>query len=161
MISLEQFGKEFKRNMHIVDMQAKGLAHEDSLLQPEVRGNCMNWVLGHMLDSRDRVLKMLGEERLITLDQKQIYTNGSDPITEDGEHVIKLEGLVEMFHVGQERIEEGLKQLDVKQLDEMVGKEGNEVRYGDQMQFWYFHDTYHVGQLEYLRQLAGTDDQVI
>ncbi|MEK6255760.1 MAG: DinB family protein [Chloroflexota bacterium] len=161
MINLEQLGKEFKRNTSIVDLQTKLLTHEDSLLQPESRGNCMNWVLGHMLDSRDRVLNMLGEERLVMLDQKEIYTNGSDPITEDGEHVIKLERLLEMFQIGQERIESGIRQLDVKKLDEMVGKEGREVRFGDRLHFWYFHDTYHTGQLEYLRQLTGVDDQVI
>lgn len=161
MISLEQLGQEFGRNMRLVEMQTKGLSHADSLLQPEARGNCMNWVLGHMLDSRDRVLHMLSEERLLTLEQKQIYANGSEPIKEDGELVIRLEHLLEFFHMGQEMIEKALGYLDEAILDEVGGKEGREVRFGDRLHFWYFHDTYHTGQLEYLRQLAGTDDQVI
>lgn len=27
----------------VIKMQTKGLSHEDSLLLPEARGNCMNW----------------------------------------------------------------------------------------------------------------------
>lgn len=160
MISLEQLGKEFARNTRVIEMQIEGLTHEDSLLQPDMRGNCMNWVLGHIAVNRDRVLKMIGDKLLLTEEQQSRYMHGSDAITQDGEDVIRLEGLLELLQTGQERIEAGLAQLDPSKLDEMVGEEGK-TRFGDQMHFWYFHETYHTGQTEYLRQLAGTDDKVI
>ena len=160
MISLEQLGKEFMRNVRVIEMQINGLTHEDSLLQPEARGNCMNWVLGHIAASRDSVLKMLDEEPMLTEVEKKRYVNGSEPITQDGEDLIRLERLLELIQAGQERIENALAGLDMSKLEEMVGKDGD-VRLGDRLHFWYFHDTYHTGQTEYLRQLAGTDDQVI
>ena len=160
MISLEQLGKEFKRNTRVIEMQTEGLTHADSLLQPEARGNCMNWVLGHIVASRDTVLKMLGQERLLSESENKRYNNGSEPILEDGEDVIRLERLLELIQEGQERIEESLAKLELKDMDEMVGKKGN-TRFGDRLHFWYFHETYHTGQTEYLRQLAGTDDKVI
>lgn len=35
------------------------------------------------------------------------------------------------------------------------------VSAAQRLHFDYFHDTYHTGQTEILRQVAGTDDQVI
>jgi uncharacterized damage-inducible protein DinB len=160
MISLEQLGKEFMRNVRVIEMQTKGLSHADSLLQPEARGNCMNWVLGHIAASRDSVLKMLDQEPLLTKAENKRYNNGSEPILENGEDVIRLERLLELIQAGQERIEKALAGLEMSKLEEMVGKDGD-VRLGDRLHFWYFHDTYHTGQTEYLRQLAGMDDQVI
>jgi hypothetical protein len=32
---------------------------------------------------------------------------------------------------------------------------------GARLFFYYFHETYHVGQTELLRQLAGRDDKII
>ena len=48
----------FETNYWVVTNQTKGLTHEDSLLQLPFRGNCLNWVLGHCLVSRESVLKM-------------------------------------------------------------------------------------------------------
>jgi hypothetical protein len=36
-----------------------------------------------------------------------------------------------------------------------------EVPVWKRVHFWYFHDTYHVGQTELLRGLAGFTDKVI
>ena len=61
MITPVQLAEAFERNVSIAQMQAKDLTHEDSLLQPPFRGNCLNWVLGHMLSNRDAILGWLGE----------------------------------------------------------------------------------------------------
>jgi|GEM_PF-5021639 len=39
--------------------------------------------------------------------------------------------------------------------------EGADQDVGAQLSFLSWHETYHTGQTEYLRQLAGKDDQVI
>ena len=36
-----------------------------------------------------------------------------------------------------------------------------ETTLGERLVFLHWHETYHVGQLELLRQLAGTNDAVI
>jgi len=38
-----------------------GLTHEDSLLQPQPGGNCLNWVVGHLLFVDQRMLRRLGQ----------------------------------------------------------------------------------------------------
>ena len=52
----------YETNHWVLTRQADGLTHEDSLLQLSFRGNCFNWVVGHVLVSRENVLKMLGIE---------------------------------------------------------------------------------------------------
>lgn len=161
MITLEQLGKEFERNVNVAEMQTKGLSHADSLLQPEARGNCMNWVLGHMVESRDSILGWLGEQGLLTEAERNRYGRHSEPIIEDGEEVIPLERLLELLQEGQRRIEAALGNHTLEDMDRMTGTEGKQRRLGDRLHFYFFHDCYHSGQLEYLRQLAGTNDAVI
>ena len=47
---------------YVVKQQVDDLTHEDSLLQPPFRGNCLNWVLGHIVVHRDKALVTLGEQ---------------------------------------------------------------------------------------------------
>ena len=51
----------FEINYNVIKQQVDGLTHEDSLLQLPFRGNCLNWVLGHILVSRNRALTLIGD----------------------------------------------------------------------------------------------------
>ena len=42
----------YKTNHWVVTNQTDDLTHDDSLLQLPFRGNCLNWILGHILVSR-------------------------------------------------------------------------------------------------------------
>lgn len=52
MIGPQQLAQAYARNTAIIKMQIEGLTHEESLLQPPFRANCLNWVLGHINVSR-------------------------------------------------------------------------------------------------------------
>lgn len=47
-------------NSQAMGLNLDGLTHEDSLVQPP-SGNCINWMLGHLLVHRHRMLETLGE----------------------------------------------------------------------------------------------------
>ena len=49
-----------KMNNRVININLEGITQEESLLSPEPGGNCINWVLGHMLISRDDINKILG-----------------------------------------------------------------------------------------------------
>jgi hypothetical protein len=161
MISKEQLIEAFERNIRIIRMQTKGLSQAESLLQMPFRGNCMNWVVGHILANRDSVLKSLGEKPLLSDQEAKIYKSESKPIVEDVTGVIPLENLMERLALGQERIAEVLVDIDSEEFSKeiQVGEHKRTLR--ERVFFLYFHETYHVGQTEYLRQLAGKDDKVI
>jgi len=62
MISSKALSTAFARNVEIIKMQTEGLTHQDSLLQLPFRGNCLNWVVGHLLTNRCNIIRLLGEE---------------------------------------------------------------------------------------------------
>lgn len=153
--------EDFARNARIIKRQAAGLSHGDSLIQPPVRANCMNWVLGHIVYTRMDMMQHLGAAQFKPGNTLARYATDMEPVLEDAPDVIRLEQL--------------LADLDCNQRDIMAYVNGlsdealaTEVRLGDRamsreqlLRFFLFHDTYHIGNLDLLRQLAGTDDKVL
>lgn len=161
MITIDQLAEGFALNLRLMRMQCDGLSHADSLIQTPYNINCMNWVLGHIATSRDRVLRLVGEEPMLTEKEFNRYKTESDPVEEDGEDVIKLERLLEILTVGQERLTAGFSRLTEEQLLGQVQVGERQVPLGARLHGFYFHDTYHTGQTDLLRQFAGTNDKII
>jgi uncharacterized damage-inducible protein DinB len=160
MITLEQLAQAFERNATIVQMQAKGLTHEDSLRQLPFRGNCFNWIVGHMLASRDDILSWLGEEP-VGGDRAARYRRESDPVVADGDGVVPFDELLSLLAASQERLGKAIPALAESDLQREVLLGTRAAPLGSRLFFLYFHDTYHTGQAEILRQSAGVDDKVI
>jgi len=122
--------------------------------------NCLNWVLGHLADNRDQVLALLGEESVLG-EEAARYRRGSDPVGGDGPGVVPLERLLAVLKEGQERISAALPALteEAAQEEQVVGERRTTL--GERLHFIYFHDTYHVGQTELLRGMAGKTDKII
>jgi uncharacterized damage-inducible protein DinB len=142
-------------------MQSAGLSHADSLIQTPYNINCLNWVLGHLAVNRDRVLSTIGEESLLSEGEFDRYKTESDPIKEDGEDVIKLERLLEILTEGQDKINQGFSKLTETQLSSLIQVGERQIQLGERLHGFYFHDTYHTGQTDMLRQIAGTNDKII
>jgi hypothetical protein len=159
MISSSDLVYYFALNLRVLDRQLDGLTHEDSLLQLPFRGNCMNWVLGHILNNRSYFMRtLLDIEPVVASDVTARYESDSDPVTPDSDDILQLERLVELLNESQEKISERLEAMtdaDFAATDE----NGNTL--GKRLLFFYFHETYHTGQTELLRQLTGVDDKVI
>lgn len=159
MITPNDLVEAFARNVMIIKRQTEGLTHEDSMRQPPSTGNCLNWVLGHMVATRDDILATLGAAPVMG-DAGMRYKRGSDPITTADNDVLRLEELLEWFDRSQQCIADVLGGMDAAALS-------RELTFGDQKStigkwafFLYFHETYHTGQIEIFRQLAGKDDKV-
>ena len=161
MISTQELLEGFARNLNIIQQQTKGLSHEQCLLQPPFRGNCMNWVLGHMAETRNSLLKTLGQEPILTQQECARYGHGSEPVGADGQGAIELERLLHLLQQSQERLAVALPRLTAEDLARKVKDHRGEVPLGNRLFFLYFHETYHTGQTELLRALAGKTDKVI
>lgn len=160
MVTMDYLAQRFGANVQILEAQAEGLSHEDSLLQMPFRANCLNWVLGHVLLSRLTIMRLLGLEDLypISRDELDSYARESEPITEDGAGVLQMERLFELLNATQECITARLVELSDTELT-TPDEKGTTL--GQRLLFYYFHDTYHTGQTELHRQLAGMNDKVI
>ncbi|MFM9105588.1 MAG: DinB family protein [Chloroflexota bacterium] len=160
VLDAAQLASEYAGNARIIARQAAGLTHADSLLQPPVRGNCLNWVLGHIAIHRDYLLEAMSEEKILGEDPVPRYDMGSLPILADGPDVLPLADILDAIGRQQERIAAVLAAITPEHLASEAPK--SEPRtVGEMAAFLYWHETYHVGQTELLRQLAGVDDAVI
>ncbi len=160
-ISAAQLAEAYGRNVGIIKQQTNGLTHDDSLLQPAQRGNCLNWVVGHIVASRDAVLRMLGQEPVLTKETQKRYGTKSEPVLADGSDIVPLETLLANLDESQTRLATTLESSTPEALRKEVPFFSSQRPLEDAVFFLYFHDTYHTGQTEQLRQLAGTDDAII
>jgi hypothetical protein len=157
MLTVDELIRDFERNRRIVATQCEGLSHADSLVQPAFASNCLNWTVGHLVVHRDKVLQTAGAEGVLDAETFARYTNESDPVTGDGPEIRTLEELLAALDETQARLTTALPAAD------MNGPSGHErfPTVGERIRFFYFHDTYHTGQTELLRAMAGRDDKVI
>ena len=161
MINATDLADAFARNVNVIKMQTEGLTHEDSLRQLPFRSNCLNWVLGHLAENRDHVLELLGEPPQIG-ELSSRYKRGSDPLTESGQGTLRLEEILDWLDRAQKHIAPAILQMDDAAWSREVKTSNNRTAtVGQRVFFLYFHETYHVGQTELYRQLAGKDDKVI
>ncbi len=160
MISAQQLADAFRRNAGIVRNQTEGLDHSDSLIQPAGGGNCMNWVVGHLLTYRFRTLEVMGQAAP-GVDRLARYRRESEPVTGDGEGVLRLDELLRLLDDSEAILAEALVSAnsDFWAQELQVGQRTTTI--GQRVFFNYFHECYHVGQLELLRNAAGRHEKVI
>ena len=156
MTTSETLAYYYGLTYNVIHRQLDGLTNEDSLLQPPFRGNCLNWVLGHIVFSRGSVLTLLGEDAPWTTEESDRYIRNSEPVTNEKD-ALSLERLLNGLEGSQARILSGLEKVSAEKLAAM----NDDETVAEQIAFLQWHETYHVGQLEPLRQLAGKNDKVI
>jgi len=161
MITIAEFSKMLANENEIVHEQTRELSNADALIQPQPSGNCLNWVLGHMLDNQILVLKTLGGSSSIERTETDRYRRDSEPIRAEGPGVWTLEQLLAGHDQLLATLTARLGELTETDLDEEIQLGERKVKRGWWVFFLHFHYTYHLGQLEYLRQLAGKTDKVI
>jgi DinB superfamily len=156
MPTAETLAEYYSLTYRVINRQLDGVTHEESLVQPPFRGNCLNWVLGHIVVSRGSVLTTLGEPLPWSEEEVARYERNSDPVT-TADQALSLVQLQALLEDSQNRILAGLSRVTPDYLAEKLEEETRAER----IAFSNWHETYHVGQLELLRQLAGKDDKII
>jgi len=161
MITATDLIGALERNLGIIKAQTKGLSHADSLLQLPFRGNCLNWVLGHIADNRNTMLLCLGEEAILSEAHARRYGYNSEPVCGHADDILTLEQLLAVLDQGQGALTGKLQKITAEELAREVHSFLGTTTLGQLIFFLHWHETYHTGQTEALRQLAGKDDKVI
>jgi uncharacterized damage-inducible protein DinB len=142
----------FARNTQVLKDQCDGLTNDDSLLPLPFRGNCMNWVLGHILENRSFILELVHEQPIWAEGDEEPYNQGTKGL--DPAKARPWESLIADLEATQERLVRGLEKLDPEELDARHAENAKRPR-GAQLHFMAFHEGYHAGQLGILRRVAG------
>lgn len=143
----------------VVALNAGGISHEESLIQPSPGGNCMNWVLGHLVAVYDRSREIFDPAGYAPDGSLARYQRGSEPITGPGD-ARGFDELLALWNDLAKRHEEGLAALTRDDLSKPAPfspdgppREGDTV--GSLLATIQFHQAYHAGQLGVLRRIAG------
>jgi uncharacterized damage-inducible protein DinB len=148
-----------ERHQWLIKAQSEGLSHDDSLLQLPFRGNCFNWVLGHVIVHRDIMLDLMNHSPVLNPEETALYKIESEPVTADRD-AVDFEKLLELSRRSLQKLKDAILSVSDDLLKEIHNEErGSTIQ--DRIEFLIWHETYHLGQLEILRQLAGKDDTII
>lgn len=159
---IEIFTRQTRAIHGVVRRNVEGLTEEDSLNQPQPGGNCLNWVVGHLLCTYDTVLPVIGQEPVLGTSALKRYERGSEELHEAGE-AIPLADLLVAWDESAKRVEAGLGTLTAERMDELApfspSKNPKEtVR--SLLTTVFFHQAYHTGQTGLLRRIAGKEGAI-
>ncbi len=133
------------------------LSHEDSLVLPDAGGNCLNWVLGHVVVARNTILMIAGAAPVLTGEHVAVYQRGSSPEGTDG--FVDLATLRGWLDDSQRQLIPALAALSEEALNGSVPEPHNRPpltgSVGDALIRLHYHEGYHNGQIGLLRRLAG------
>jgi uncharacterized damage-inducible protein DinB len=149
----QSLSQSFRFTHMLINRLTRGLTHSDSVVQPPFKGNALNWVMGHIVASRNEALSYLGAEPVWDDEELAHYKTGSDPITRDDQG-LTLEQLRAAFDEAQERISSRLDEIPAEELAKIVETSFGERPVGEHVASLHWHETYHSGQLELLRELT-------
>ncbi len=154
MITAESLMNNFERDATYVRDHLAGLTHADSLLQPPVKGNCINWILGHIVCYRGYALAICNLPPVIHEKVTQRYARDSAPVTGDAPDVADFAALGQAYWIGHEQLLAYLRAMTTEQARETVSVAGFTLPRAELLTTFMRHESYHAGQFELLRELA-------
>ncbi len=137
-------------NHYAITANIAGVTNGESLVSPATGGNNMNWVLGHIIASRNGVLHALGQKPVWTKEEAAPYVRGSDGLR-DASKARPFDQLVAEFNRSQELVMAGLKSISDADLAASVANQDIPKNVATLQ----FHEAYHAGQLGLLRRVVG------
>lgn len=151
----------FSGNAWVINRLTEGLIHADSLLVPSYGGNNLNWIFGHIILSRHRVLELLDLDPIWNEETMSLYETGSERITAD--KAVQLETLHTDLETTSDRIGNALEGKSLADMAFQLQLETDAQpppTLGQELLGLYWHESYHIGQLELLRRVAGKTEKV-
>jgi hypothetical protein len=157
LINLYEFSfGAIKRNLD-------GVSNEETLLSPQPSGNCMNWVLGHLVLARNLAITLAGAGPMNGKELLDRYGRGTEPL-KPGEAPVDLATLRGIFEDSQQQLLPALAAMSDEALaadipealrrPPLVGNVGNALARMNA------HENYHNGQLGMLRRLVGREGAI-
>jgi hypothetical protein len=133
----------------------EGVTHEESLKQPAPAGNNLNWVVGHIVRTRNLALVLVGKESMFEMKEFDAYEK--TPLSSSA-NAIRFEELVEKFDALEKPLFEGIKAMPAEAYAAPApfSPTGNpDETVGSLLSGIGFHEAYHAGQTGLLRRLIG------
>lgn len=144
-------------NTEMIHAHADDITLEESLIDPPDGGNNMNWTIGHCVKYRGLMLERAGYEIPWPTDKYDRFKRHSEALTDHSEAASMEEMLADL-----DRSQETLMKWLETATDEVLAQPtpGNMRDLGGMIGRLAWHEGYHIGQLELLRNMAGKHEPV-
>ena len=135
-----------------LERNLEGLTDDEALVTPAPGGNCVNWLVGHILLYRDVVHRLLGLAPAWegSLPSSEPYGRGSHGPMPEGVPTLAVLGAAR--ERSQAQVLERLEQVGAERLAERASET---MTVTERLGFLGFHEAYHVGQVGLSRRLLG------
>jgi hypothetical protein len=145
---------QFGIGAFVIERNLAGVTNEESLRRPEPGGNTMNWIVGHVVRTRNQALGLLGATPLFDDAEFEAYGANASPAARP----LPLEELKRRFDAIGPRLDDTLKHTSSQQLAmtapfSPTGNPNETV--GTLLASIAFHEAYHLGQTGLSRRLLG------
>lgn len=141
----------------VLVINLEGITQAESLIQPRPAGNCLNWVVGHLLAVYHQALALLGQEPVIAPSVIQRYNRGSAPMIDAGD-ALDIAEMMSAWDETCKRVDAGLAGFTDEKLaaPAPMSPTGNpNETMGTLLSTVCWHQAYHAGQTGVLRRIAG------
>jgi uncharacterized damage-inducible protein DinB len=144
---------------HVLHRTVKDVSHEESLRHPEPAGNCANWILGHIVDTRNRVMVLIGKQPVYPNERFSEYVQNSASLS-DSTKAVPFEEMLQAYDRLQDEIIDGLNSTSndaLKQKAPFSPLDDPDETVGSLLAGIAFHESYHIGQLGLLRRVLNKE----
>jgi DinB superfamily len=151
----------FSAGHRILMANLAGITQEESLSSAGGAANSINWLAGHILNSRSRMAKRIaaGGEPLLNEQESAWYGKGSRPIG-PGDPCVPLERIVKGLEQTVGAVATRLAEMSDAELETLVDRSmfpipPDKPTLGAAVQFGILHEMYHSGQIGLVRRALG------
>ena len=140
-------------NDSLVERSFQDVAEGDLWKRPTPQSNPMLWIFGHMVNTRAGLLRLVGGDA--DLGWGDAFNRGAE--LADASGYPRRERIVEVCRAVNAKLYAALAALTDADLAKPATRPFTPAvkTLGDQIAFLTMHDTYHVGQLAYVRKALG------
>lgn len=150
---LGQIANMFKTNSTAFDKATQGVPAEKWLEQPGTDSNHLTWIVGHAVVHRALAAKILGSEW--SAPWENLFARGAKRVSPD--QYPDANELQRAWREVSEKLNAVLPKASADKLSAPVaaGRPSLDGTVGGTIALLCFHETFHVGQMSYLRKWLG------
>lgn len=147
----EVANKHLASNQSLIERSAEGVTPEASLIRVGSEGNNFNWLVGHIVASRNGLVTAIGGDSVVPQEIVRKYQRSAPlPVGEE----TPLSELVELSKRTAQAVSDALARVEPARLEEPSPLDMNLLEY---VEFLVWHDTYHTGQAAVYRRMLGLE----
>ncbi|RME26999.1 MAG: DinB family protein [Candidatus Zixiibacteriota bacterium] len=152
------FASLVQLNTNLMDRMLDGISDDHAFTRPDGKANSAHFILGHLTASRYSMAGLLGIKEEPSW--RELFSRGAE--IKDTSAYPSFAELKNAWREISEKLQDRLSRIKDEELAAPSDSEypGVDKTVGGSLVFLHFHESYHLGQLGYLRRLLGLEGAI-